>query len=55
MWSKPVSGGTFNVDDYASGFVRFANNATLSFEVSWAANIEKMFSILLYLVIKVVQ
>lgn len=30
----------FDVEDFACGFVRFANGATLSIESSWAANIE---------------
>lgn len=30
----------FDVEDFASGFVRFKNGATLSIESSWAANIE---------------
>jgi predicted dehydrogenase len=33
-------GGTFDVEDLASGFVRFDNGATLQIEFSWASNIE---------------
>lgn len=40
MWGKKVEGGTYDVDDYATGFIRFANDATISLEVSWAANLE---------------
>ena len=39
MWGKPTPGGVFDVDDYATAFVRFANGCTLTLECSWAANI----------------
>ncbi|MBN1672771.1 MAG: Gfo/Idh/MocA family oxidoreductase [Kiritimatiellae bacterium] len=40
MWAGPPRlDGTFDVEDYAAGFVRFGDKATMSFEVSWAANI----------------
>ncbi|TQR42097.1 MULTISPECIES: Gfo/Idh/MocA family protein [Paenibacillus] len=32
---------TFNVEDLATGFIRFDNGATLQLEVSWASHIEK--------------
>jgi predicted dehydrogenase len=39
MWAGPPDySGTFDVDDYAAGFVRFGDAATLSFEVAWACN-----------------
>lgn len=39
MWAGPPDySGTFDVDDYAAGFVRFGEQATLSFEVAWACN-----------------
>lgn len=39
MWAGPPNyNGTFDVDDYAAGLVRFGDQATLSFEVAWAAN-----------------
>ena len=39
MWAGPPKlDGTFDVDDYAAGFVRFGKKATLSFEVAWACN-----------------
>ena len=39
MWAGPPNyEGTFDVDDYAAGFVRFGKQATLSFEVAWACN-----------------
>jgi predicted dehydrogenase len=41
MWGTPVPGGTYDVDDYACAFIRFANGATINLEVSWAANLEK--------------
>ncbi len=42
MWAGPPRyNGIFDVEDYASGFVRFGNKATLSFDLSWAANAEE--------------
>ena len=39
MWAGPPNlDGVCDVDDYASGLVRFARGATLSFEIAWAAN-----------------
>ncbi|MCK5805128.1 MAG: Gfo/Idh/MocA family oxidoreductase [Lentisphaeria bacterium] len=49
MWAGPPDyEGTFDVDDYAAGFVRFGTQATMSFEVAWAANAtdEQMLEIL---------
>ncbi len=41
MWAGPPRlDGVFDVEDYAAGFVRFAEQATLSFEMSWAGNSE---------------
>lgn len=41
MWAGPPDyNGTFDVDDYAAGFVRFGKKATMSFEVAWACNAE---------------
>lgn len=41
MWAGPPNyEGTFDVDDYAAGFVRFGGKATMSFEVAWACNAE---------------
>ena len=34
------AGGTFDVEDLAIGFIRFANGASLQIEFSWASNIE---------------
>ncbi|WP_135552893.1 Gfo/Idh/MocA family protein [Paenibacillus cymbidii] len=34
-------GGIFDVEDLATGFIRFDNGATLQIEFSWAANIEE--------------
>lgn len=36
-----VSGGTFDVEDLAMGFIRFDNGACLQIEFSWASNVEK--------------
>ncbi|TNJ65608.1 Gfo/Idh/MocA family oxidoreductase [Paenibacillus hemerocallicola] len=35
------AGGVFDVEDLATGFIRFANGATLALEFSWASNIEQ--------------
>jgi len=34
-------GGTFDVEDLATGFVKFENGASLQIEFSWASNIEE--------------
>lgn len=42
MWAGPPKyNGAFDVDDYATGIIRFPKNLTLSFELSWAANCEE--------------
>lgn len=39
MWAGPPKlDGVFDVEDYATGFVRFAGEATLGFDIGWAAN-----------------
>ncbi|MET3937673.1 putative dehydrogenase [Paenibacillus sp. PvP094] len=38
---KGIEGGTFNVEDAAIGFVALQNRGSLSFEFSWASNIEE--------------
>ncbi len=39
MWAGPPKlDGTFDVEDYSTGFVRYADHATMSFEIAWAAN-----------------
>lgn len=39
MWAGPPKyDGTFDVEDYATGFVRFGNKATMNFDIAWAAN-----------------
>lgn len=38
---KNVPGGKFDVEDTANGLVRLNNDATLTYDFSWAANIEK--------------
>lgn len=39
-FGEKKSGGTFDVEDLATGFIRFDNGATLQLECSWASNIE---------------
>ncbi len=39
MWAgPPKADGVFDVDDYATGFIRFGAEATLTFQVAWACN-----------------
>ena len=39
MWAGPPKmDGTFDVDDYATGFIRFGKKCTLDFDVAWACN-----------------
>lgn len=38
---KGIEGGTFNVEDAAIGFVALQNRGSLSFDFSWASNIEE--------------
>jgi predicted dehydrogenase len=39
MWAGPPNyKGVCDVEDYATGFVRFGEKATMSFEIAWAAN-----------------
>ncbi len=41
MWAGPPKfDGTCDVEDYSTGFVRFGEKATMSFEIAWAANTE---------------
>ena len=41
MWAGPPKlDGTFDVEDYSTGFVRFADRASMTFEIAWAANTE---------------
>jgi len=37
MWGTPVPGGPMDVEDYASGFIRFGSKMTMTVEVAWAA------------------
>lgn len=46
--SKPSANARFDVDDFAWGFVRFDNGATLILEVSWASHFENQFYTELY-------
>lgn len=39
MWAGPPKfDGVFDVEDYSAGFVRFGKQATMTFEICWAAN-----------------
>jgi predicted dehydrogenase len=39
MWAGPPKfDGTFDVEDYAAGFVRFGKDASMDFDIAWAAN-----------------
>jgi predicted dehydrogenase len=39
MWAGPPKlDGTFDVEDYSTGFVRFGGKASMTFEISWAGN-----------------
>ncbi len=39
MWSGPPNyEGTFDVEDYTSGLVRFAGGLSMNFNIAWAAN-----------------
>lgn len=40
-FGQAVAGGTFDVEDLATGFIKFENGASLQIEFSWASNIEK--------------
>ncbi|PZE21585.1 hypothetical protein [Paenibacillus xerothermodurans] len=41
MFGDKQEAGTFDVEDLATGFIRFGNGATLQIEFSWASNIEE--------------
>lgn len=41
LWGMANPNGVFNVEDMATAFIRLENDATLTLDVSWAANIEK--------------
>lgn len=40
-FGEKKEGGVFDVEDLATGFIRFDNGATLQIEFSWASNIEE--------------
>jgi predicted dehydrogenase len=40
MWGIGVPGGPMDVEDYASGFIRFGGKMTMTVEISWAAEIQ---------------
>lgn len=39
-FGEKKAGGIFDVEDLATGFIKFDNGACLSFEFSWASNVE---------------
>jgi predicted dehydrogenase len=39
-FGEKSAGGTFDVEDLATGFIRFDNGATLQIEFSWASNVK---------------
>jgi predicted dehydrogenase len=41
QFGEKKNDGTFDVEDLATGFIRFENGATLQIEFSWASNIEE--------------
>lgn len=41
QFGEKADEGTFDVEDLASGFIRFDNGATLHIEFSWASNVEE--------------
>lgn len=41
VFGEAVAGGTFDVEDLATGFIKFDNGASLQIEFSWASNIDK--------------
>jgi predicted dehydrogenase len=42
MWAGPPKmDGVFDVEDYATGLVRFGSKASMSFEIAWACNCEE--------------
>lgn len=40
-FGEAKSGGTFDVEDLATGYIRFDNGASMQIEFSWATNIER--------------
>jgi predicted dehydrogenase len=40
-FGQPKPEGTFDVEDLATGFIRFESGATLQIEFSWASNVEE--------------
>ncbi|NLX03777.1 MAG: Gfo/Idh/MocA family oxidoreductase [Phycisphaerae bacterium] len=42
MWAGPPDyKGTFDVEDFATGFVRYGDQASMEFNISWAANTDE--------------
>ncbi|MGE7216775.1 Gfo/Idh/MocA family protein [Priestia koreensis] len=40
-WGVANASGTFDVEDFASAFIRLENGSTITLDVSWAANVEE--------------
>ena len=40
-WGRPYPVKEFDVEDYATAFIRFENGATMQMQVSWAANVSQ--------------
>jgi predicted dehydrogenase len=41
MFGEKADGGMFDVEDLATGFIKFTNGASLQIEFSWASNVEE--------------
>ena len=41
QFGQKVAGGTFDVEDLATGYIKFDNGASLQIEFSWASNIKQ--------------
>ncbi len=48
-WGKPIPGGPFNVEDFASAYIKMQSGATIYLEVSWASHLggDRFYSIIL--------
>jgi len=43
MWSAPVEGGTFDVEDGVQATIRFANGETVLLDVAWASHLPEQY------------
>ena len=48
-WGKPVPGGPFDVEDFATAYIKMQSGATVYLEVSWASHLggDRFYSIIL--------